>query len=87
MAGCVDTSPGLGSYRRVRGFTCIVPGDAAPIARLSDREIATIVSWVDAGAPMGEPKDMPKAPTFTEGWQLGEPDMIVELPEVQTGVA
>ena len=26
---------------------------------------------------------MPKAPTFTQGWQLGEPDMIVELPEVQ----
>ena len=52
-------------------------------ARLSDGEIATITRWVDAGAPMGEAKDMPKAPTFTQGWQLGEPDMIVELPEVQ----
>src|SRR5258707_603463 len=28
-------------------------------------------------------KDMPTLPKFTEGWQLGEPDMIVELPEVQ----
>ena len=37
-------------------------GSFANDARLSDREIATIVSWVDAGAPMGEPKDMPKAP-------------------------
>ena len=33
MAGCADRSPGQRSYRRVRGFTCIVPGDAAHIAR------------------------------------------------------
>ncbi len=52
-------------------------------ARLSAAEIATISKWVDAGAPQGNPNDMPKAPQFTEGWQLGEPDMIVELPEVQ----
>ena len=58
-------------------------GSFANDARLSDGEIATITRWVDAGAPMGEAKDMPKAPTFTQGWQLGEPDMIVELPEVQ----
>src|SRR5882724_4613755 len=50
---------------------------------LTDQEIATITRWVDAGAPQGDPKDMPKAPHFTEGWQLGEPDQIIELPEVQ----
>ena len=33
MAGCADRAPGLGSYRRARGFICIVPGDAARIAR------------------------------------------------------
>jgi hypothetical protein len=33
MAGCADRSQGLRGYRRVRGFTCIVPGDAAHIAR------------------------------------------------------
>jgi hypothetical protein len=33
MAGCADRSPGLGSYRRARGFICIVLGDAAHIAR------------------------------------------------------
>ena len=38
---------------------------------------------MDAGAPQGDPKDMPTPPQFTEGWQLGEPDQIVELPEVQ----
>ena len=51
-------------------------------ARLSDREIDTIVQWVDAGAPRGNPADEPKVPTFTEGWQLGEPDYIITLPKV-----
>jgi hypothetical protein len=36
MVGCVDTSPGLLCYRRARGFICIVPGDAACIARNRD---------------------------------------------------
>ena len=49
---------------------------------LTDEEIATITRWVDAGAPQGDPKDLPPAPQFTEGWQLGEPDQIIELPEV-----
>jgi hypothetical protein len=50
---------------------------------LSDAEIATITRWVDNGAPQGDPKDLPTPPQFTEGWQLGEPDQIIELPEVQ----
>ena len=50
---------------------------------LTDAEIATIAGWVDAGAPQGDPKDLPRPPQFTEGWQLGEPDQIIELPEVQ----
>jgi hypothetical protein len=33
MVGCADRSPGQGSYRRARGFICIVPGDAARIGR------------------------------------------------------
>ena len=50
---------------------------------LTDKEIATITRWVDAGAPQGDPSDMPTPPQFTDGWQLGEPDQIIELPEVQ----
>lgn len=52
-------------------------------ARLTDDEIKTIVSWVDSGAPRGDVKDMPVYPEFTEGWQRGEPDAIIELPEVR----
>ena len=51
-------------------------------ARLSDEEIETIVRWVDSGAPKGDAKDMPEAPEFTTGWRLGEPDFVVNLPEV-----
>ncbi len=50
--------------------------------RLTDDQIATIASWVDAGAPRGNPADMPEVPEFTEGWRLGEPDFVIELPEV-----
>ena len=50
---------------------------------LTDAEIATISRWFEAGAPQGDAAAMPKPPQFTEGWQLGEPDQIIELPEVQ----
>jgi hypothetical protein len=50
---------------------------------LTPKEIETISRWVDGGAVNGDAKDLPKPPQFTDGWQLGEPDMIVELPEVQ----
>jgi hypothetical protein len=47
---------------------------------LTDQEIDTIVAWVKAGGPRGEPTDMPPAPKFATGWQLGEPDYIFEMP-------
>jgi hypothetical protein len=50
---------------------------------LSDQEIATIVKWVDAGAPQGNPSDMPPPRQFPDGalWQIGQPDLIVTLPK------
>ena len=51
-------------------------------ARLTEKQIDTIVKWVDAGAPRGNPADEPKLPALTEGWQLGEPDYIITLPTV-----
>ena len=49
-------------------------GTFANDARLSQSQIDTIVKWVDDGAARGNPVDEPKLPSFTEGWQLGEPD-------------
>jgi hypothetical protein len=49
--------------------------------RLDPKEIAALQEWVKAGMPEGKAADLPEAPKFAEGWQLGEPDLIVEFPE------
>lgn len=49
-------------------------------SRLSQKDIDTIVAWVDGGAKEGDPKDMPKAPTFpSEGWKRGTPDVVLSM--------
>src|ERR1700737_4590306 len=45
-------------------------------ASLSQHEIDTVVAWVDAGAPLGDPKDMPAPKQFVEGWKIPKPDII-----------
>ncbi len=52
---------------------------------LSDEEIATIVKWVDGGAPKGNSADMPPPRKFedTDTWHMGQPDLIVQLPKDQ----
>ncbi len=46
---------------------------------LSDREIATISAWVEAETPEGNPADLPANPKFPDDWQLGPPDLIVDI--------
>ena len=50
---------------------------------LTEREIDTIARWVDAGAPEGNPADMPAPKQFPaeETWQIGDPDVVVSLPK------
>ena len=50
-------------------------------ARLSDEEIQTLKTWVESGSPEGNPKDTPPAPTFTNGWNIGTPDVVISIPE------
>jgi mono/diheme cytochrome c family protein len=47
--------------------------------RLSDTDKATLVAWADAGAPQGNAKDLPAAPKFTEGWEIGKPDLVLTM--------
>ena len=49
--------------------------------RLTDDQIAMIQRWVADGAPEGDPAKMPALPRFTEGWQLGQPDLAVSMSE------
>jgi hypothetical protein len=55
---------------------------------LTDDQIATIAKWVDAGAPQGDPKDMPAAKVWEDdgGWKLAkvfgrQPDLVLEGPD------
>jgi hypothetical protein len=47
---------------------------------LSASDVKTLVSWVDSGAVAGDAKDAPKPIQFTEGWAIGKPDAIFEIP-------
>ncbi len=49
--------------------------------RLTDKQIALLGAWVQQGLKEGEAKKLPAPPKFTEGWQLGKPDLIVKMPE------
>src|SRR5262245_22823881 len=48
--------------------------------RLTQKEVETIIAWVDGGAKEGDPKDLPAAPKFTEGWAIGTPDETFSIP-------
>ncbi len=61
---------------------------------LSDQQIDTIVAWVAAGSPKGDPKDMPAPKVFNDqtGWSMeakyGAPSLVVKSPEyTMPGVA
>jgi hypothetical protein len=48
---------------------------------LSQKDIDTIVAWATAGAPKGDPKDMPAPVNFLEGWDIPKPDVTFQLPQ------
>lgn len=47
---------------------------------LSQAEIDTLVAWVDGGAKEGDAKDAPPPREFVEGWNMGKPDLVIEMP-------
>jgi hypothetical protein len=55
-------------------------------ARLSDAEKTLISKWIDNGAPEGDAADLPPVPKFAEGWQIGEPDLVVYMSETEAKV-
>ena len=56
-------------------------GDFVGERRLSAEQIHLIQDWVDRGSLEGNPQDMPPMPVWPEGWQLGEPDLVIQMPE------
>ena len=51
---------------------------------LSDADLKTVVAWVDAGAPEGDPRKAPAAlkriDRLNIGWNIGQPDIEFEIP-------
>src|SRR5437762_8733523 len=68
----IDRSVGIQKFKNDRSLT--------------DEQVETIVHWVDAGAPQGDPKDMPPARQWPDGqgWNFAaafgqkEPDLIIK---------
>ena len=48
---------------------------------MNERDRNILVAWADGGAVEGNPKDRPAPIQFAEGWTIGQPDIIVEMPE------
>ena len=55
-------------------------GDFSDARRLRDDQIALIQEWAAQGAPEGDPAVRPPLPDLPRGWQLGQPDLVVQAP-------
>jgi peroxiredoxin len=49
------------------------------VRALTDQDIATLVAWAEADAPEGDRADLPPPRTFSDDWQLGTPDLVVDI--------
>jgi hypothetical protein len=56
-------------------------GEWANDRRLKQQEIDAITAWIDGGAKEGDARDLPATPQFAEGWTIGKPDAVIEMPE------
>lgn len=48
---------------------------------LSDAEIHTLALWADTGAPEGDAAQPPAQLEFMDGWNIGKPDRVIEMPQ------
>ena len=56
---------------------------------LSEEQLVAIAEWADAGAPLGNPADMPEPLTWKgpDEWTIGEPDLIVKSKPFSMGAS
>jgi peroxiredoxin len=48
---------------------------------LTDRERSVLMAWFEQDAPEGDPSSLPPPASFAQGWTIGEPDLVFEMPE------
>jgi peroxiredoxin len=51
---------------------------------LSKADRATLLAWVKQGCPKGDDKDAPAPRKFAQGWTIGKPDVVFEMPKTYT---
>ncbi len=56
-------------------------GHFADERRLSDDETHVLTAWAASGAAKGDDADLPPTPKFPAGWSLGEPDVVLTMPQ------
>src|SRR5690349_10975532 len=52
--------------------------------RISDQDKKTILRWLETGAKPGDMKKLPPRPVYTSAWEMGQPDLVVKMPEDYT---
>lgn len=55
-------------------------GHFANDSSLTNSQIATIVSWCDAGTPAGDRRDVPPPRQWVSGWNIPQPDVLITMP-------
>lgn len=86
-----ETRPWAKSMAKAVADRSMPPWDASPEHAgvfegervLTEADIATIVKWSETGALRGNPADAPEPKVFpsSDGWSIGEPDLIISMPE------
>jgi Flp pilus assembly protein TadD len=59
-------------------------GEFADERRLTETELDLVQRWVKEGALEGDPTDLQPPPEWPKGWKLGEPDLVVTMPQPYT---
>lgn len=76
MIAEVTKSKRMPPWKAVEGY-----GSFRDARVLSPEDIETLQKWHKEGAKSGDLTKAPKPPQFSQGWQLGKPDLILEMPE------
>ena len=59
-------------------------GDFERPRRLTDRELQALQQWIANDGPEGPAAALPPMPRWSDGWQLGPPDLVVRMPDEYT---
>lgn len=49
--------------------------------RLTAKSKRILLDWISSDRTIGDPSELPEPPDFPDGWQLGQPDLVLEMPE------